>query len=186
MSEEFVEKAKADMGAVERLLKGLPGIEGYVNKELRRDADKRLRDLLATQLIEQKQQLFAIQKQLLSNGGLRWLDDVDQVIQKLQTLTDRIKSASQGYAGLFDAVRIREEQLAALHQFDLDLANQVAAIEQILPKLQTAVTSNESIQPILQELSQAITALDTHFSHRQDGILTPDLLPGSDNQSSSF
>lgn len=112
MSEQFVEQAKANMGAIERLLKGLPGISGYVNKELRRDADKRLRELIAGHITEQKQQLFALQKQLLSSGGLRWLDDVDQNIQKLQTLADRIRTASYGYAGLFDAVKIGEEQLA--------------------------------------------------------------------------
>ncbi len=176
MTERFVNQAKANMSALERLLKGLPGIEGYVDKELRRDADKRLRELLATQMNEQKQQLFAIQKQLLSNGGLRWLDDVDQVIQKLQTLTDRIKTASYGYAGLFDAVKIGEEQLAVLHQFDLDLAHHVAKIDEILPRLQSATTSGESIQPVLQELSQAITEMYILFNHRRDGIVAPDLL----------
>jgi len=175
MSDGFVDQAKANMSALERLLKGLPGIAGYVDKELRRAADKQVRELLATQLTEQKQQLFAIQKQLLGNGGLRWLDDVDQIIQKLQTLTDRIKTASYGYAGLFDAVKIREEQLAALHQFDLDLANHVA----ILPRLQTATTGSESIQPLLQELAQAVTEVDTIFNHRRDGILSPDLLPNA-------
>jgi len=177
MTDGFVDQAKANMSALERLLKGLPGIEGYVDKELRRAADKQLRELLATQLTEQKQQLFAIQKQLLSNGGLRWLDDVDQIIQKLQTLTDRIKTASYGYAGLFDAVKIGEEQLAALHQFDLDLATHVAKIGEILPRLQTSTTGSESIQPLLQELSQAVTEMDTIFNHRRDGILSPDVLP---------
>ena len=54
MTERFVEQAQANMGAIERLLKGLPGIRGYVDKELRRDADKRLRDAIAGQLTEQK------------------------------------------------------------------------------------------------------------------------------------
>jgi hypothetical protein len=179
MSDRFVEQAKANMGALERLLKGLPGISGYVDKELRRDADKRLRELLALQLTEQKQALFTIQKQLLSSGGLRWLDDVDQVIQKLQTLTDRIRTASYGYAGLFDAVKIGEDQLAALHQFDADLATQVAAIGAMLPRLQAAVTSNESLQPILQELTQAVTEMDTLFNRRREAVLSPDLLRNS-------
>jgi len=176
MSEQFVEQAKANMGALERLFKGLPGIKEYVDKELRRDADKRLRELIAIQLTEQKQLLLSLQKQLLGSGGLRWLDDVDQVIQKIQTLTDRIRTASYGYAGLFDTVKMGEEQLAALHQFDVDLANQVQAMSEIYPRLQVAVEGNESLQPALQELSQAVTALDTLFNHRRDAILSPDQL----------
>ena len=65
MSDEFVNAAKDNMGAVESLLKGLPGISGYVDKELRRDADKRLRDMIAGQLEEQKQAVLSIQKKLL-------------------------------------------------------------------------------------------------------------------------
>ena len=56
MSDQFVEQAKANQGALERLFKGLPGIRGYADKELRRDADKRLREQLALQLTEQKLQ----------------------------------------------------------------------------------------------------------------------------------
>lgn len=176
MSEQFVEQAKANMGAIERLLKGLPGISGYVDKELRRDADKRLREFIANQLTEQKLHLLTIQKQLLGSGGLRWLAEIDQVIQKLQTLTDRIRTASYGYAGLFDAVKIGETQLMALHQFDTELATQVATIGEAVTQLQTAVTSNEALQPTLQALTQAIMTMETQFNRRRDAILSPELL----------
>lgn len=179
MSDQFVEQAKANMGALERLLKGLPGISGYVDKELRRDADKRLRELIASQLTEQKLQLLTIQKQLLGSGGLRWLAEIDQVIQKLQTLTDRIRTASYGYAGLFDAVKIGEPQLAALHQFDTDLATRVSTMGEFVARLQAAVTKNETLQPVLQEFTQAVIELETQFNRRRDAILAPESLQNS-------
>lgn len=182
MSDQFVEQAKANMGALERLFKGLPGISGYVDKELRRDADKRLRDFIAGQLTEQKLQLLTLQKQLLGSGGLRWLAEVDQVIQKLQTLTDRIRTASYGYAGLFDAVKIGETQLAALHQFDTGLATHVATIGESISRLQSAATNNESLQPALQAITQALLELDTLFNRRREAILSPELLPNSSSQ----
>ena len=43
--------------------------------------------------------------------GLDWLNEA---VVKLGTLIDRIKTASYGYAGLFDPVRIKEQQLDAL------------------------------------------------------------------------
>ncbi len=46
----FVDKAKSEMGTIERLLKGLPIIRGYVDKELRRDADYRVRQTIANAL----------------------------------------------------------------------------------------------------------------------------------------
>jgi hypothetical protein len=85
MSDQYVDTAKERMGTIERLLKGLPGIRGYVDKELRRDADKRLRDLIAQELEAEKQALLEVQNILLENKGLLWLDNVDQAVQKLQT-----------------------------------------------------------------------------------------------------
>ena len=128
MSDQFVDFAKSQMGAIERLLKGLPGIGGYIDKELRRDADKRVREGLARTLEQSKAQLLEIQNQLLGGGGLLYMDDVDRAIVKLQTLIDRIKSAAYGYAGLFDAVRIKEDALDALHRFDVAMVGEVSQL----------------------------------------------------------
>ena len=119
MTDSFVDKAEQSMGAIERLLKGLPLVREYNDKELRREADRRLRQLLVTELEQEKQRLYDVQKKLLRAGGLAWIDDADGAIQRLQTLIDRIKTASYGYAGLFAAVKIQEAQLDALHRFDV-------------------------------------------------------------------
>jgi hypothetical protein len=176
MTDPYVEKAKEDMNVFERLLKGLPGIRGYVDKELRRDADKRLRDLIAGQLEEQKRNLLDIQKRLLGSGGLAWLDDVDGAVQKLQLLIDRVRTASYGYAGLFDAVRIREEQLDALYRFDVALAGRVVAVENAVKALAAAVTNKENLQTLSAQLTDIMTELNNLFSKRQEAIIAPDLL----------
>ena len=176
MSDQYVEAAKSNMGALERLLKGLPGIRGYVDKELRRDADKRLRMLIANQLDEQKQALLDIQKTLLKNGGLTWLDDVDEAIRKLQILVDRVKTASYGYAGLFDAVRIQEEQLDALHKFDVALASRIVAVENAVKAVATAMTSKENIQTSIDQVTSVIAELNTMFGKRNEAIIDPALL----------
>jgi len=176
MSDQYVEAAKANMGALERLLKGLPGIRGYVDKELRRDADKRLRDLIASQLEEQKHALLEIQNKLLKGGGLAWLDDVDGVVQKLQTLIDRVKTASYGYAGLFDAVKIREAELDALNKFDVALAGRVVVVENAVKALADAVSSKQNIQALVDQLTTLMTELRTTFDKRREAVISPDLL----------
>lgn len=176
MSDQYVEAAKANMGALERLLKGIPGIRGYVDKELRRDADKRLRDLIASQLEEQKHALLEIQNKLLKGGGLAWLDDVDGVVQKLQTLIDRVKTASYGYAGLFDAIKIREAELDALNKFDVALAGRVVVVENAVKALADAVSSKQNIQALVDQLTTLMTELRTTFDKRREAVISPDLL----------
>ena len=176
MSDKFVEHAKAGMGSVERLIKGLPGIRDYVDKELRREADKRVRDLISDQLEEQKKNILELQQKLLKGGGLALLDDVDGAVQKLQTLIDRVKHASYGYAGLFDAVKIREEQLDALHRFDVALMGKLAGIENAVKALAGAISSKGQIESLIAQLTDTVGEVATLFSKRNEAIIAPDLL----------
>jgi hypothetical protein len=176
MSDQFVDAAKERMGAIERLLKGLPGIRGYVDKELRRDADKRVRDLIAQELEVQKQALLEIQRTLLDGNGLLWLDNVDQAVQKLQILIDRIKTASYGYAGLFDPVRVREEALDALHRFDQAIAERAVDVKMAVDGLRKAVNENGDIGSSIRKVTDLMAELNNLYTKRHEAILSPGLL----------
>jgi hypothetical protein len=176
MSDQFVDTAKERMGAIERLLTGLPGIRGYVDKELRRDADKRLRELIAQELDVQKQALLEVQRMLLEGGGLLWLDNIDQAVQKLQILSDRIKTASYGYAGLFDPVKVREEALDALHRFDQAMAHRVVDLKMAILGLRQAVSEGGDIGAATRKLTDLLVDLNNLYTKRHEAILSPGLL----------
>ena len=170
MTDSFVDRAEERMGAIERLLKGLPFVREYNDKELRREADHRLRQALVTELEQEKQRLYDVQKKLLRGGGLAYMDDADGAIQRLQTLIDRIKTASYGYAGLFAAVKIEEEQLDALHRFDLALAERAQEIGERLSQLEAASTSRDAIGPAIEAVSDTVTELQRLFDKRSRAI----------------
>ncbi len=176
MSDQFVEAAKGQMGTIERLLKGLPGIGGYVDKEMRRDADYRVRQMTYTELEKQKNGLLDIQNKLLKGGGLAWLDDVDTAVNKLQTLADRIRTASYGYSGLFSNVRIREEELAALHRFDVALMTETAKIETAVAHLRDSLGDKSAIGAAIDQVVEATVSLTALFDRRERAVLSPELL----------
>lgn len=173
MTDSFVEKVDESMGAIERLLKGLPLVREYNDKELRREADHRLRQLLVTELEQEKQRLYDVQKKLMRAGGLAWIDDVDGAIQRLQTLIDRIKTASYGYAELFAAVKIQEEQLDALHRFDAALAERAQEINERIDQLEAASGADrEAIGPAIEAVNDTVTKLQRLFDKRSQTITT--------------
>ena len=139
---DLIEKAKAARGALERTFAGLPGVKGYKEKELRREADKTVRDLLARDLDEQRQRLG-----------------------------DRIKTASYGYAPLFDDVKVKEAQLDALAQFDEQMVERVGALQAEVDKLAAAVSAREGIGDAANALADHVAMLNTVWGHRQDAIL---------------
>ncbi len=170
MTDSFVEKADENMGAIERVLKGLPLVHEYTDKELRREADHRLRQLLVTELEQDKQRLYDVQKRLLRRGGLAWIDDADGAIQRLQTLIDRIKTASYGYAGLFAAVKIQEEQLDALHRFDTALAERAQEISEKIDLLAARAAEGEAVGPAIEAVNDKVTELQRLFDKRSQTI----------------
>ena len=173
MTDSFVEKADENMGAIERLLKGLPLVREYNDRELRREADYRLRQLLVLELEQEKQRLYDVQKKLLRSGGLAWIDDADGAIQRLQTLIDRIKTASYGYAGLFAAVKIQEAQLDALHRFDTALAERAQEINARIDLLEAGAADREAIGPAIEAVNETVTELQRLFDKRSQAITTP-------------
>ena len=168
---DFLDKAKGGMGKLEELMYKLPGLKGYKEKELRREADKTVRDLLARELGDQRQRLANIQMELINSGGLRWVDDVDRAVTKLQLLTDRIKTASYGYAPLFDDVRVKEAQLDALVQFDQQMTEQTVELKDAVDTLAGAVMRKEDIGEAIPPLNNLLDELNTTWGHRDEAIL---------------
>jgi hypothetical protein len=128
MSDLF-ETVKGGQDIFQKLLSYVPGFKGYVERTHRRRADKLLRDQVALKYSELVARTSRIQKDIADAGQLDFLDDVDAIGLKLRTFTDRIKNASYGYSGFFDAVKINEKELAQIYTFDaafFELANQIS------------------------------------------------------------
>jgi hypothetical protein len=125
MGSNLTDQLKSNRGGFSKLLSHVPGFHGYMEKETRRDADKLIRNTLATKLDQQLTRITGLQNDLVDGGGLDFVDDVEGASVKLRTFIDRVKTAPRGYAGLFDPVHVREEQLDQLYNFDAQLFGEV-------------------------------------------------------------
>src|SRR5215212_5078911 len=90
---------------VASLLNKIPGYSGYRNKESRRDEDRRLREELAREYGQIAQRLAEI-------------GNVERVERALRRFTDRLRTATYGYGGLFSDRSIDERALDQLQAFD--------------------------------------------------------------------
>jgi hypothetical protein len=167
---DLYEQIKGDRGRIESFIGKIPGYKGYKEKEMRREADKLLRDALARRLEEQWRRLPEIQKQLLSSAQIQWLDDIEGATMKLQIFIDRLKTATYGYAGFFDAVRVKEDELDQLYDFDMALDQQVDEIRAAVDALSSAAMSKEGIGEAVARLNSAATTANETFHRRRDVI----------------
>jgi hypothetical protein len=127
MSDLF-ETVKNAQDGLTKLISKIPGFKGYVERSSRRAADKLLRDQVALKYSELAARTSRLQVDMADAGQLDLLDDMEKVGRKLRTFTDRIKNASYGYSGFFDALKINEKELIQIYSFDaafFDLADQI-------------------------------------------------------------
>jgi hypothetical protein len=159
------------LGGLEQLVAKVPGYKGYKEKEMRREADKLLREQLARQFEEQRRRIPDLQKQLIASGQIGFLDDLESGVMKLQFLIDRLKTASYGYAGFFDAIKVKEEQLDALYEFDNALMDEVSKVAAGINQVSEAIRAKESVAEVIADLVSTIQGVNDTFSKRQDVIL---------------
>jgi hypothetical protein len=125
---DFFEKVSSQVDPFKKLASYIPGFSGYVERQNRRDADKLLRETVARRFEEQWGRASNLQADMVSNGMLSLVDDMEKASLALRTFIDKISGAARGYSGLFDAVKINEKELEAIYQYDaafFDLGDQV-------------------------------------------------------------
>jgi len=125
---DMYQNVTGQMDPFKKLASYIPGFGGYVERQNRRDADKLVRDTVARRFGELWTRASNLQVDLVSAGKIQYVDDLEQASLQLRTFIDKVSTASRGYAGLFDAVKINQKELEQLYNFDLaffDLADQI-------------------------------------------------------------
>jgi hypothetical protein len=158
------------MSGFEQLVAKIPGYKGYKEKELRREADKLLRDYIYGVLTAQRRRIEDIQGNL-GVENLEYVEQIGKARRRVQTLADTVKTAAYGYAGLFDAVKVKEEQLDALYTFDDKMLTETDTIEASIDSLQAAVDNDESLSGAIRDMTDAVTRLQRLYNGRKDVII---------------
>ena len=167
---DFRHVVEDSKGGLESLLSKLPSYHGYKEKEDRRASDKLLREHVADQLDEQRRQLTELQRDLLEGGGLLLVDDLERAVTKVQNLADRVRTASYGYAGLFDEVKVKEEDLDALYDFDESMLRHVSAIQSAIDALAAAMDASGDVKAAIRGVISAAEEANATWRKRESAI----------------
>lgn len=152
------EAARAGQNFLERIMNALPGFKGYREKELRRDADRILRDHLAARLDQLKKPLNDAAAAATRSGGLDAINDIETARKRLDRVSNRIRYADRGYAPLFAVLKIDDAALARVYAFDAALLEGIDAI---------ARTASAEGGPSVKSMIAEIDALDARLSDRE-------------------
>lgn len=166
---DFSSRVLSEQDFLRKILSKIPGFSGYIERQNRRASDKLLRDFIAARFEEQWKRISALQRDLVSNGQIDLVDDLEQAAVKLRQFIDRVKNASYGYASFFDNIKINEEELAAVYQYDLSLLDKVDEVARMVDNVETSMGTDGLKAAIRQLTTLAQDCVDA-FNKRSEAM----------------
>ena len=166
-------QAKSQMRLSERITAALPGFRGYKEKELRRESDKLVRNNLYLKLTKAKDNVKSISQKIADKRYMDVLTDIDRLNAKMDRITEKVNHASYGYAGFYDIVKIKEENLDRMITFDNQLLDEVNALTASIEDLKTQLLSNNfaNLKDKIQTIADKFELLEDTFDKREQVIL---------------
>lgn len=164
------DKIESESTMLGKILSKIPGFGGMVEKSRRREADQMVRTYIVRQLEEARLQLGNVQAEMSGDilKAIDYAEPIGRIDTRLMGLIGKIDDAPVGYAGLFDAVKIKEEELAEIYDFDAAMLDHADYITASVAALGKAVRDDGDISGAIRDLNSAVAEANTVFAARQD------------------
>ncbi len=167
---DMYDKIEGESTILGKIASKIPGFSGYVEKSRRREADQLLRETISSRLEEVRIQLAGVH-QTLSRDIIKAIDHAEPLGQadtRLMGLIGKVRDAPQGYAGFFDAVKVKEDDLARVYAFDEAMLSHSDQIAADVAALEKAVDMDGDIGGSIRTLDTNLREANTTFNSRQE------------------
>ena len=168
MSErETIDKVKEKQGIFSKIQNFFT--LGYGTKEDLRELDHKLRDLYYIELREMRHVWEDLYLAAMDAGAAQ-SRDYKQVIQVLDRVTEKVRHADYGYAGLWDRKgNIQENELARVFNFDRDLGKDLDGLMAAVSKAQSEVEAENwgNVSAEVKNVKSLLLAFEDKWTERE-------------------
>ena len=156
----------------ERIAAFIPGFRGYKEKELRRESDKLIRNHLTLKLSNSKNDLKQIFQKLSDRRYFDVLTDMDRLVAKMDRVVEKVNHASYGYSGFFDVVKVKEDALDRMIDFDSKLIDGVNTVATEIDAFKAELASGETknMKQRIQTITDKLESFEDTFDSRDEII----------------
>ncbi len=158
-------KMKSDMGLFEKIKMYIPGYKGYKEKNLRRDADRAVRQELSRTIQGAKADLAEIQRGLIDDFDL--MMDIERIRTKVDKYDIDIKKAVNGYSAFHDSVKILEDDLDRVMSWDAKILDDIQAMREATEKILDMVDEGTLARKDLRKYERCIDDMLEDYNQRE-------------------
>jgi hypothetical protein len=164
---DILEQVTGQQDFFKKILAKIPGFKGYIERGDRRMSDKLLREKIADEFDTLNQRVSSLQRELVDQGELAFVGSLESASIKLRQFTDRVRTASYGYAGIFDAIKIKEEELDQVYQYDYALLELADSVRLAIDNVETSI-GTEGLDAAIRHLTTVSQQCVDAFNKRTE------------------
>jgi hypothetical protein len=167
---DYLGKVKGERSLLEKIMGYIPGYRGYKEKELRRESDRLVRMEVVNRLKAAK---TAFRRTFANPSAVQKLagDDTyrfDALNSRLDRVTQRIDRAVAGYAGMFDAIKVKEDKLDSVIQYDVNLIEKADSVKADVEKTISIEPGTDEWRTAMDAVVSKVEELDSLVNERSN------------------
>jgi hypothetical protein len=139
---DLYDRVTGDQDIIRKILGKIPGFSGYIERQNRRASDKLLRDAVANRFEEMWKRISSLQRDLIEQGLIEYIDNMEAAAIKLRQFIDRVRTASYGYSSFFEATKVNQDELAQVYKYDLALLEMVDDVGRAIDNVESSIGSD--------------------------------------------
>ncbi len=152
---------------LERLVRFVPGVAGYQDRENSRATDKQVRMRLVYDLGRLMIALEGDKARLAGVGDLSSLPLLDRLSGRVERLSRTVEFAGRGYTGLFDLHKVDEDTLDQLYAFDLGLFDALNAVRAKAEAVRAVLGDATALRRAAEQMTAALDDFEQLFDKRR-------------------
>jgi hypothetical protein len=152
---------------LERLVRFVPGVAGYQDRENARATDKQVRMRLVEEMRRLMLALEEDKQRLAESGDLSSPPRLDRLSGRLERLSRSVEFAGRGYAGLFDLPKVDGDTLDQLYAFDLGLFEALSTVRARAEAVRAALADAAGLASAALHMTEALDDFGQLFDKRR-------------------
>lgn len=170
MKDQVYQNVTSSMDIFKKIGSKIPGFKGYVERQNRRDSDKLIRDTIYRRFREFEGRVSDLQVEFVNQGEIKYTDDLEKAALRLRTFADRVRTAPRGYSSLFEAVKINEEELAKLYEYDATLLDKSEEVGRAIDNVQASI-GTDGLPAAIRNLQTLSKDCVNAYERRQEVVV---------------
>ncbi|MHC1709505.1 MAG: hypothetical protein AB9819_03760 [Methanomassiliicoccales archaeon] len=167
------DRVEDDRGLLKKIQMVVPGFRGYRIREDLRDSDRMLRAELAKRLGLQRSQLEDARRALVKKNPMsKALEEMGGVVNAMKRVEGEILHAEVGYSGISADIKIKDDELNLLYEYDASMIESLNFIDDALIRVPDMVRSENDadLRDAVETVRTRVDGLESRFKRRKAAI----------------